>query len=260
MRVQIASDLHLEHLSEEFPGYTGVVAHPEAQALILAGDIHSGAKAVALFADWPVPVLYVPGNHEAYGYDRLTMLSQLKTAAEGTSVHVLNRGSAVLDGVRFLGATLWTDYKALKDQKRGMEDARQIADHREIFELLEPFTPAAALRAHQQDKAWLAKQLALPFDGATVVITHHAPLRQSLDEEHRLVHLGPAMGSHLPSLVKKARLWVHGHVHDSQDYQAFGCRVVCNPHGYVRGLSFVDTPDQITPENESYQRSWVLTV
>jgi predicted phosphodiesterase len=69
MKIQLASDLHLEFLARDFPGERLITPAPDADVLILAGDIAVGAEAVELFADWPVPVLYVAGNHESYGRD-----------------------------------------------------------------------------------------------------------------------------------------------------------------------------------------------
>lgn len=65
MRIQLASDLHLEPLTDRFPGERVVAPAPDADLLVLAGDIANGLDGVRLFADWPVPVLYVMGNHES---------------------------------------------------------------------------------------------------------------------------------------------------------------------------------------------------
>ena len=32
----------------------------------------------------------------------------------------------------------------------------------------------------------------------------------------------------------RARLWIHGHTHDSFDYVVNGTRVLCNPRGYAK--------------------------
>ncbi len=67
MKIQLTSDLHLEFLERRFPTERIIVPAPGADILVLAGDIHNGAKAVALFADWPVQLLLLAGNHEFYG-------------------------------------------------------------------------------------------------------------------------------------------------------------------------------------------------
>jgi len=67
VKIQVASDLHLELLPQDYGIQRLLVPHPQADILVLAGDIHNGTKAIKLFRDWAVPVLYVAGNHEFYG-------------------------------------------------------------------------------------------------------------------------------------------------------------------------------------------------
>jgi len=47
--------------------------------------------------------------------------------------------------------------------------------------------------------------------------------------------LTPAYASRLENLIcaHEPALWVHGHLHDSVDYQLCETRVVCNPRGYL---------------------------
>lgn len=93
MKLQIASDLHLEFLPSDWPATGLVEPHPDADLLVLAGDIHNGIRAIELFKDCPVPVLYVPGNHEFYGEAWEDVREALKLASIGTAVHVLDKNS-----------------------------------------------------------------------------------------------------------------------------------------------------------------------
>lgn len=90
LRVQVASDLHLEFIRRRFPGERVIKPQPDADLLVLAGDIESGLGILAAFGDWPVPILYVIGNHESYGRvydeDRAT----LRAACAGTNVVLLD--------------------------------------------------------------------------------------------------------------------------------------------------------------------------
>lgn len=54
MKIQLASDLHLERLEKRFPGERVIEPAPGADLLVLAGDIHNRTKAVAAFADWRI--------------------------------------------------------------------------------------------------------------------------------------------------------------------------------------------------------------
>jgi Icc-related predicted phosphoesterase len=69
-----------------------------------------------------------------------------------------------------------------------------------------------------------------------VVVTHHAPSRSSIHPRFAGSLLNACFVSDLEALADgdKVRLWVHGHTHDSFDYQLNGTRVVCNPRGYAR--------------------------
>lgn len=56
MRIQLASDLHLEQLEYWFPGARTISPAHGADVLVLAGDIGKGTNALNLFRDWPALV------------------------------------------------------------------------------------------------------------------------------------------------------------------------------------------------------------
>ncbi|MCY1238094.1 hypothetical protein D9M72_508130 [compost metagenome] len=176
-------------------------------------------------------------------------------------MHLLAPGEAVISGVRFLGCTLWTDFElriqtktgALVDTQRAMKAAKVHLNDYSSIRWAETQkssgAPAVAAKSkkrrlapedtralHQRDRAWLAQKLAEPFDGPTVVVTHHAPHRSSLAPCYQSDWLSASFVSELPSsFFDVPSLWVHGHVHASLDYEAGNnCRVVCNPRGYLR--------------------------
>ncbi len=97
MKIQIASDLHYEFLEKQFPDYR-IIEPADADVLVIAGDIHRGAMAIETFADWPVPVVYVHGNHEAYHERYEDLLAELRAKAQGGNVHFLERDELVLGG------------------------------------------------------------------------------------------------------------------------------------------------------------------
>lgn len=133
MKIQIASDLHLEFLEHRFSDYR-VVEPTDADVLVLAGDIHRHTRAIEAFRDWPIPVLYVGGNHELYDADAFGLINQLRTRSVNTNVHYLEKNEFILDDVRFLGCCLWTDYQLLDGMKHtAMREAEQcLNDHRII--------------------------------------------------------------------------------------------------------------------------------
>jgi Icc-related predicted phosphoesterase len=278
MKLLILSDLHLEF---------GAFAIPEVEfdAVVLAGDIAVPAIRAVHWARRTAnfgvtrPVIYVPGNHEFYADVLSSGLANLRMTSEGTNVHALNCGEVVLYGVRFLGCTLWTDFalridtndgarsdvpRSVSESKRVLTDYRAIRVHedrapagargseRPSKRLL---TPADTLALHQVHRAWLAAKLEEPFAGPTVVVTHHAPHRNSLAPIYATDWVSGAFVSELPEeFFKVPVLWVHGHTHTSFDYTVGECRVVCNPRGYLLGRS------KRVPENDDFNPAFVVDI
>jgi predicted phosphodiesterase len=264
MRIQLASDLHLEFLQRDFLGARVIAPAADADVLVLAGDIANGADAVDLFADWPVPVIYLAGNHEFYGNDfDATRLAIKAAAGASRDIHFLDNSGFVFDGVRFLGATLWTNYRLMlnKTQRQLMDIAEQgLNDHRVIRTGARIFSAARALAEHDYSRAWLAKQLALPFDGITVVVTHHGPHPMSIHPRYAGDPINAAFVSDLSPLLDLAPYWIHGHVHDSFDYRVGGCRVVANPRGYALNRRDVAFASQLEFENARFNGACVIEV
>jgi len=257
MKLLILSDLHLEFVPFE------PAADLVFDAVVLAGDIDSPARWAIRWAKerFPgKPVVYVPGNHEYYDGHLDKTLAEARNAAEGSHVHLLDGDELVIDGVRFLGATLWTDFAIAIEAPEGrvsdvpwaMKQATNVLNDYALIhtfdETAEPgslrhqqgrkLQAADTLRIHQIQRAWLQAKLAEPFDGRTVVVTHHAPHRGSLSAQYADDWVSGAFVSELPDdFFEVPVLWVHGHTHQSFDYRVRACRVVCNPRGYVRRMS-----------------------
>lgn len=251
MKIRILSDLHLECDEPE------AIPHTDADLVVLAGDIHNHAEGIRWAAqtfDPDTPVIYVPGNHEYYDGEFGALETAMRDAAASIdNVHYLNNAvwTDPAGRWRVLGTTLWTDFelfgasddaraasfaaaeKAMLDF-RGPIQVTWAADTRGDEAPARRFTVDDALALHRQSRAWLEQELAKPFDGATIVVTHHAPHRASLAERFAQDLASAGFISHLPTLVREpVALWVHGHTHTGFDYVSDGTRVVCNPRGYV---------------------------
>ena len=262
MKIQLASDLHLEFLGQRAQQVRMIEPAPDADLLVLAGDIHQGTQAVEVFADWPVPVLYLAGNHEFYGYIWERTRADLRSACAGTNVTFLDNGVVELDGVRLLGCTLWTDFRLpgatqarhMREVERGLNDYRLIRTH------------AGTLRAqdtladHERSRGWLERELAKPFAGKTVVVTHHGPHPQSIAPRFVGNALNAGFVSDLTPLMAGVDLWMHGHVHNSLEYRVGGCRVVANPAGYVLNRTVEKSHAWFELENGKFDRMLVLDV
>jgi len=173
----------------------------------------------------------------------------------------------VIGDVRFLGCTLWTDFELRIDMAKGPRSDRAhaiataqqaMADYRTIGwqdrGTPRRLTPHDTLRLHQQHRAWLQLRLAEPFDGPTVVITHHGPHRGSLAPRFAADWVSAAYLSELPpSFFQVPSLWLHGHTHSSHDYRVGQCRIVCNPRGY-------QTAAMPRPENSAFRADFVVAL
>ena len=261
MKIQVASDLHLEFLAGRFPAYRAIDV-TDAEVLVLAGDIHRHAMAVAAFRDWPCPVVLLHGNHELYNSSVESTLAALAAAAPNAGmVRYLEKSEWRYQGVRFLGCCLWTDYALYGDPQGAMRIARSVLmDHHVIRVGARAFMPADALAAHMEARAWLESQLALPFDGPTVVCTHHGPNLKSIHPSYENDPVNPCFISDLSELMEKADVWVHGHVHNSFDYTEGRTRVVANPRGYALNLHCAARLEDIAWENKAFQPGLVIEV
>jgi predicted phosphodiesterase len=254
MKIQIASDLHLEFLNERFPGFL-VVEPTEAEVLVLAGDIHKHTYAIDAFQNWPVPVLYVSGNHELYHAHAFGLIDQLRKRSAAGNVRYLERNVVVINNVRFLGCCLWTDYGLFGESSNSAmrEAERSLVDHEVITTRGgATFSARDARRIHFESRAWLEEQLARPYSGKTVVITHHAPHPNSLHPRYSGSLLNAAFASDLTSIISKADIWIHGHVHDSVDYQVGTTHVIANPRGYPQNRHSAQKPADLVWENPAF--------
>lgn len=234
MRIHLLSDLHFEF------GPLADYSPPECDVVLLAGDIavdKSGIDwAVKTFGD--TPVLMVCGNHEFYDNKRLNpWIAELKAHAEGTNVRVLENDAVVIDGVRFLGATMWTDFDlynnkfyARMDAERTMNDYRRIR-HDDGSKFTSGHSQAANWRTLKFFDEQFRRDPAIP----TGIITHHAPSDLSCKSEYRGHYLTPAYASRLEPFMLEHNpvLWVHGHMHNTSDYTIGDTRIMANPRGYV---------------------------
>ncbi|MBS0248343.1 MAG: metallophosphoesterase [Proteobacteria bacterium] len=239
MRIQIFSDLHADVRPPR-----EVVVFPDVEVVVVAGDTCQGAESafmhLRLSVPMQIPILMVMGNHEYYRRSFHEELARAREVAPLYGVHLLENDTVIIDGVRFIGATLWTDYALFGEANLGramVAASRGLNDHRRISWTKQPWTrfrPQEALLLHHTSRKYIEKTLAESFVGPTVVVTHHAPHVGSLHPRYANEILSAAYVSDLSKSIEAAQpdLWVHGHVHSSFDYKVGGTRIVCNSHGY----------------------------
>ena len=246
MKIQLISDLHLEF------GYNIHIPNAGADVLVLAGDI-CDAKAFKdprrnirnlayyLFFDEVCDkfknVIYIMGNHEHYKGTFNKTADILRTAlSEYKNLHFLDNQSVDIDGVKFIGATLWAnanteDALAAVKLQFAMNDFRliKVCDDKGNYR---KFSPYDVRREYNLSKLFL--ESTLNTEQPCVVVTHHAPSLKSISDAYKDdIDLNTLYASDLEYLMKdNVKLWCHGHTHHAFDYKIGDTRVVCNPRGY----------------------------
>lgn len=230
MRILVLSDLHIE-----FPGQQRPELPPEDtyDVIVAAGDIGIGASGVHWLAEtFTMPVLFVPGNHEYYGAAFGLRRREIIDACNQFENIVFLDGQAVtIDGVRFVGATLWTDFK--------LESYADLTLNRyecAIADFKWGLTAEDQLAMYRHDTAFLDS--ALDGDNSrTVVVTHFVPSQLCIDPKWFGSPYNPYFTNDLDWLMEKHKYPLHifGHTHDPHDVlHPSGTRLFCNPGGYPR--------------------------
>ncbi len=255
MRVNVISDLHLEFQDLVLPG---------GDVLVISGDVcesrtlmkfqydplnildgHDNPKRIDRAARFfheecakYREVIYVMGNHEHYHgrYDKT--VHELKVTLPD-HVNVLENESIEIDGVLFLGATLWTDCNkgnpmCIQTLKHGMNDYRAITN--KAGSIYRKLIPQDTMETHMRTKEYFKTMLELNRNKKAVICTHHAPSYQSVHEHYKHeTDMNGGYASDLSEFIldhENILFWTHGHMHDPSDYMIGQCRVIANPRGY----------------------------
>lgn len=264
--IRVASDLHLEQLlgqREEFLAMTFVPPDPrDAESiLVLAGDISSKPAQLIPFLGWLkdrfMKVYYIPGNHEYYGHEFHSWATNVEEALEGTGIAFSGNDVMVheLDGLRLICGTMWAHGGSTLAEHADV--GRCLNDFRLIRNGKGRFTVPDMRAVHNRQRDEIKRLLETPFDGKTVVVTHHMP-------SYLLCHprfgtdINGGFASHCDNLLggeHAPAVWIHGHTHDSIDRILHGTRIVCNPSGYryeYGGVHNLFGPKFLTVENMQY--------
>jgi predicted phosphodiesterase len=232
--LHVLSDLHLEQQPFTPPDV-------EVDVVVLAGDVHGGTRGIEWAREWAGgrPVLYVAGNHEFYGHALPGLIDQLRVAASGSPIHVLENDEVAINGVRFLGCTLWSDFDfdGIDRRTESMRVCERVVNDYELIEFGprgRALAPRDTRMLHLSSRRWLEQRLSEPHAGPTVVVTHHAPLIRGGPAQPLLRAVAGAFASDVTELMgsERAALWIFGHTHRAADLEVRGTRVLSNPRGY----------------------------
>lgn len=251
MECRILSDLHLEIAGRQSSRKDSrfdieIEAADADRVLVLAGDIDMDRRACDFALRYQHAfraVIQVLGNHEYYrggSPNRLPQKLALQIQAAGAdNVHLLDGDSVDVGALRFIGATLWTDFNsgdpaAKREARERMNDFRRIRCGTPTTPYAQRFSPTYACALHRRARDYIESAIDQAHrDGqVAVVVTHHAPYVPEARDEPLLAF---SYGSDLRGLIERTApaLWVHGHTHESVDTLIGSTRVISNPRGYA---------------------------
>lgn len=248
MKVTYCSDLHLEFSDYEIHNVDN------ADVLILAGDImpisrlktdiesvkFGNISRFLKFIDQVTNlykhVIWVMGNHEYYGAD-ITELSELKQAFKCYSnLYILENEIVKLDGVTFIGGTMWTDLNK-NDPSTKYRAAGLLNDFHYITENHEPFNVDYWYSLHQQFMQFITDFFtSYQSEDPVVVVTHHSPTFETIDARYKGSFI--MNGLYCSSLEEfildnpSIKYWIHGHLHGCDQFDLDTCKIRSNTRGY----------------------------
>ncbi|MEO8642467.1 metallophosphoesterase [Pseudomonas sp.] len=227
MKMLVYSDLHNEFALFEPPD-------TDADIVVLAGDIDIQARGVKWANEtFSRPVIYVCGNHEFYkGHFDHTLRKMRESAAP--HVHVLENQVWIRNQTRFLVTTSWTDFSSTGDAVEAMVTCALWMNDFQVIRAEESFRrlrPADVIERNHEAFDFLVAELAKPFEGKTVVVTHHCPVPEVAGDKHD-GHLSAAYTNRWTALLPMVDVWIFGHTHRAVDTELCGCRLISNPRGY----------------------------
>lgn len=197
-------------------------------------------------------VVFVLGNHDYWKTNISTEIDGIKKELykqELGNVFVLENSTIVLDNVKFLGGTLWTDYND-HDTMLMMDAPNLMNDYKKMRQGLKygKAMPTHLYKIHKETKSYIFNSAIKDNpEQKLVVVTHMAPSEKSLEKRY-IEKASPMSFLYVSNLEKEIAqssidFWFHGHLHEPVDYLLGTTRVVSSPRGYLGECS-----DDFNPE------------
>ncbi|MCB8840239.1 metallophosphoesterase [Aurantimonas sp. VKM B-3413] len=244
-RIHILSDIH-DDICKAAIKHEFEIDDVGADVLVVAGDIDGRLSTSGRLLlertrrRLGIPIVAVAGNHDYWKGSVDREIARTRERLQDDGIHILDCDTVVIGGVRFVGASLWTDYNvtgegylARLECRKRMNDFKYMTHG--VRNVRSKATPEYLATVHARHRGYIERNLAVPFAGPTVVVTHHAPSPRSLQHGEVRETVDAAYASDLEDVMLRGRpdLWVHGHVHTAHDYTIGSTRVVSNPRGYT---------------------------
>jgi predicted phosphohydrolase len=219
LRIKVESDIHID-FEGHFPKLDDVDLY------ILPGDVGEDVRGLRfckeLLIKYPnLNIIHVPGNHEYYRGNKYTLEKIDAILSEESfntlRYHYLQNSSVVLQGIKFIGATLWTDFNNMDPvdmvtAQTIMGDFKAIRTKEGGYSRL---LPNKVVRLHKRSREYIFNELERSEEPC-IVVTHHKPYRSEYND------LAPAyevdMDESFDNCNNLPKYWFYGHTHKSEVY------------------------------------------
>lgn len=260
-KVLVLSDLHLE-----FSNFN--VENKEYDIIVLAGDISQDFSILESFIsklDENKKIIFVPGNHEYEGRRMEEVIPKIKELSKDfKNFQPLQNETVDIEGIRFIGTTLWSNFESsgINNKEEVKKWAKfNVVDFSYIFkkkilpngERYVPINPEDMEEEFNKAYDFLSYELKNnPTDLTKFVVTHFAPHKNSIHKKYGKDMGSPYWCNDLESLMGFSDYWVHGHTHDSFNYNVEGTQVICNPRGVSKIFNI--------SENVNFDKDFILNI
>lgn len=248
MKIWYLSDLHIDF------GKQHIKEYPEVDIVVILGDVGnrmSGWDFIHNLLNKGYQVLFILGNHEYYNNSLkriYTMKEILKLWKDKEllfpNFHVLHNETFILDNVKFIGSTLWTNFSNQKQETIDLFYNEQN-DSKVIFKTVRnmgfkrlggtPINHHDVTSFYNESINFIKSEVDKPFNGHKIVLTHFAPSYQSIGEKYKqYVNDYGNYANLLDEYIQNSTIdyWIHGHIHTSSYYKIGNTTIACNPSGY----------------------------
>lgn len=251
MNIYVTSDWHLNFSDDNviIPAVVKQVKEFNCQKLILAGDIYF-IDEVDIFLNElsdklsDVDIIYVPGNHEFYGYDFNAFILDGLRQKLSPRVFVLDGGQYIHGKLVIHGITGWID-----ESWKQIHYPRVVVKGKFLYKNYSDFSAIrnfeSTLEKGKEDFKNLIRDINLFDESFTqVVVTHFMPCKEFVSLKFAGSPLNPCFANDWLDKIQTLpiKYWIYGHTHEIQTHNINGIKFICNPVGYPFEQGYAISP------------------